>query len=160
MLFKRTLLTIALVAPIFGHAAVYQCIVNGQTVFSDQPCGDSAKQIEVKAPPVSGSGPMVTDNAKKFMAHRETMRKVQLVEREIESQQKRKAAAQKAMDDALIRYQRQKAYANNNLAGAVWESSLAEEAEVLRQRFQAEIDSADREIDRLRDERLRILQSD
>ena len=143
-----------------ANAAVYQCTVNGQPVFSDRPCGESAKQIEVKAPPVNGSGPMVTDTARQFMAHRDTMRKVQLVDREIESQEKRKAAAQKAMDDALIRYQRQKAYANNNLAGAVWESSLAEEAEVLRQRFQAEIDSADREIDRLRDERLRILQSD
>jgi len=94
------------------------------------------------------------------MAHRETMRKIQLIEREIENQQERKAAARKAMDDALIRYQRQKTYANNNLAGAVWENSLAEEAEVLRQRFQAEIDSADREIDRLRDERLRILQTE
>ena len=32
------------------------------------------------------------------------------------------------MDNALIRYQRQKANANNNLAGATWEGSLAQEA--------------------------------
>jgi len=156
----RTLLTLLLAAPAIAQAAVYQCKVNDQTVFSDQPCGDNAQKIELKAPPVNGSGPMVTDKAKEFMAHRETMRKIQLIEREIENQQERKAAARKAMDDALIRYRRQKTYANNNLAGAVWENSLAEEAEVLRQRFQAEIDSADREIDRLRDERLRILQTE
>lgn len=157
---KRTLLTVALITPAFGHAAVYQCKVNGQMVFSDQPCGESAKKIEVQAPPVSGGGSMVSGSAQQFMAERDKKRKIQLIDRKIEDQEKRKTIARRAMDDALIRYQRQKAYANNNLAGAVWESSLADEAEVLRQRFQAEIDSADREIDRLRAERLRILQTE
>ena len=157
---RRILLAGLVVSSATAQAAVYQCKVNGQTIFSDQPCGENAKEIEIRtAAPSSGSS-MVSARAQEFLKHRDQQAKLRRIDRDIDRQEQRKADARRAMDDALIRYQRQKAYANNNLAGAVWEGSLAEEAEVLRQRFQAEIDSADREIDRLREERQRILDSD
>ncbi|WP_442914997.1 DUF4124 domain-containing protein [Marinobacter sp. G11] len=34
------MLLISLSIPALGHTAVYQCKTNGQTVFSDQPCGE------------------------------------------------------------------------------------------------------------------------
>jgi len=157
---RKTLLALSLLVPTLSSAAVYQCTVDGHTVFSDKPCGADAREIEVRAPEVSGSGPMVSDQAKRFLQQRDKQAKVRQVDRAIERQEERKAAARDAMDEALIRYQKKKVYANNNLAGAVWESSLADEAEVLRKRFQAEIDAADREIDRLLDERRRIIDSD
>jgi|TARA_B100000749_G_C18434144_1_gene469273 hypothetical protein len=61
------------------------------------------------------------------------------------------------MDDALDRYQQQKSLANNNLAGATWEQALANEAEVMRQRYQSEIDELDDEITRLRDDQRRLV---
>lgn len=37
-----------------ASAAVYQCNVGGQKVFSDRPCATDAKEIEVKAAPKVG----------------------------------------------------------------------------------------------------------
>ena len=61
------------------------------------------------------------------------------------------------MNQAMASYQRQKSYANNNLAGATWEGALAEEASVLRERYQSEIDGIDRELDRLREDRQQLM---
>lgn len=51
---KRTLLFIALISPGIAQADIYQCTVNGQTVFSDQPCGEDSKQIENRPAPAIG----------------------------------------------------------------------------------------------------------
>ncbi|MCG8516670.1 MAG: hypothetical protein MI794_01605 [Pseudomonadales bacterium] len=59
----------------------------------------------------------------------------------------------------MARWQREKAYANNNLAGATWENSLAKEAEVLRQRYQDDIRSLEAEVANLRDSRQNIVNS-
>ncbi|ERS12519.1 hypothetical protein Q673_02575 [Marinobacter sp. EN3] len=153
---KRTILTFAIAMPLMAQAAVYQCKVNGQTVFSDRPCGSDAKEIEVKAPARSGTGPMVNKGAQDFLEGRETKSKIERIDRRISDLQNQKEDAKRAMDQALLRYQRQKSYANDNLAGATWEGALAQEANVLRERFQSEIDGIDREIDRLREDRRRI----
>lgn len=145
---KRTLLLLALTAPALSYGAVYQCKVNGQTVFSDQPCGNNAKEIEIRSAPKVG-GSMGGDSASEFLEYRDKKRQVQLIDREIGQLKDRRQRVKGYMDDALIQYQRDKARANNNLAGAVWESSLAEEAQVLRERYQSEIDEINRDIDRL-----------
>ncbi|NWO07237.1 MAG: DUF4124 domain-containing protein [Alteromonadaceae bacterium] len=157
---KRALILFGLSIPIFGHAAVYQCDRDGQTVFSDQPCGSDAKRIHVKAPARMGGGPMVNERGQKFLDSRDRKREVAGIDRDIESLRRQKARAKMYLDNALIRYQRQKASANNNLAGATWEGSLAQEAEVLRKRYQSEIDETNRQIDQLRAQRRRALQAD
>lgn len=154
---KRTLLVIALTAPALSYGAVYQCKVNGQTVFSDQPCGDNARKIEVRAPQSSGGGPMVTKGSQKFLDGRRQASQVRGIDRKIEKLKDRRKAARRNMERALRRYQSDKSRANNNIAGAVWESALAEDAQFQRERYQSEIDSADKQIDRLYDERRRIL---
>lgn len=153
---KRTVLVFALTIPGIGYSAVYQCKVDGQTVFSDKPCGKDAKEIEVKAPPRSGTGPMVNKGGQQFLEGRETKASIERIDRRISSLQDQKDDAKKAMDQALIRYQRRKSYANDNLAGATWEGALAQEANVLRERYQSEIEGIDREIDRLREDKRRI----
>ncbi len=136
---KRTLLFIALTTPALSNAAVYQCKVNGQTVFSDQPCGNDAQKIEVRTSKIGTGGSMASDAGNRFVRARE-------LEREIRDLKDEKQDLREAMDRALVRWQQQKARANNNLAGATWEQSLAQEAEVLRERYQAEIDDVDREL--------------
>jgi arylsulfatase A-like enzyme len=152
---KRIILSIALIAPAVTQAAVYQCKVNGQTVFSDQPCGDDAKKIEVRAPKSQGSL-MVSDGAQDFMQQREVDRRLNGIAREIRELEKQKEASRRNMNAAMRRFESDRNRANNNLAGAVWEGSLAEGAELQRQRYQSEIDMADRQIDRLIQERERI----
>ncbi|MFP3979177.1 DUF4124 domain-containing protein [Marinobacter sp. KMM 10035] len=50
----RMLFIIALAMPALSYGAVYQCTANGQTVFSDQPCGDDAKELDHKPAPAIG----------------------------------------------------------------------------------------------------------
>lgn len=157
---KRTLLFIALTIPALSNAAVYQCKVNGQTVFSDQPCGNDAKEIEVKGPARSGGGSMVGEGGKQFLEGRDRKAKVERIDRQISDLERQRERAKQNMDAALVRYQRQKAHANNNLAGATWEGALAEEASVMRERYQSEIDSIDRQIERLREDRQRAQDAD
>ncbi|GGE76002.1 hypothetical protein GCM10011533_30490 [Streptosporangium jomthongense] len=156
---KRTLLLIAITAPAISHGAVYQCKVNGQTVFSDQPCGDDAQKIEVRAPKSQG-GSMVSEGAQDFMKQREVDRRLHAIANEIRDLERRKVRARSDMNAALRQFDRDRARANNNIAGAVWEGSLAEGAEVQRQRYQSEIDTADRQIDRLNKERDQLLGRD
>ncbi|WP_144822409.1 DUF4124 domain-containing protein [Marinobacter piscensis] len=157
---KRALVFIGFFIPVFGYAAVYQCESDGQTIFSDQPCGSDAKRIHVKAPVRMGGGPMVNERGQKFLESRDRKKEVAGIDRDIESLRRQKARAKMYLDNTLIRYQRQKAHANNNLAGATWEGSLAQEAEVMRKRYQSEIDEANRQIEQLRSQRRRVLQGD
>lgn len=157
---KRTLFVIALTSPVIGHGAVYQCTVNGQTVFSDQPCGNDAQKIEVRAPRVQGGGSMANEGVQDFLRDRQQKQQVERIDRDITRLERQKATARQNMEAAIRRYESDRSRANNNLAGAVWEGSLAEGAEIQRQRYQSEIDGADREIDRLRQERRRILDQD
>lgn len=153
---KRALFVFVLTVPDVSNGAIYQCKVDGQTVFSDKPCGSDAKEIEVRAPARSGTGPMVNKGAQEFLEGRETKSRIERIDRRISDLKNQKANASRAMDQALLRYQRKKSYANDNLAGATWEGALAQEANVLRQRYQSEIEGIDREIDRLRDDKRRI----
>ena len=141
-MFKRTLLIAVIIAPALANGAVYQCKENGQTVFSDRPCGDDAKEIDHKAAPKLG-GSLATEQGDIFVEKRQIERKIRRLENE-------KDDVQKSMDRALVRWQQQKRRAANNLAGATWENSLAQEAEVLRKRYQSEIDAIDKEIDELK----------
>ncbi|PPI86216.1 hypothetical protein KEHDKFFH_02530 [Marinobacter maroccanus] len=51
---RRTLLAAILVAPTLASSAIYQCEQDGQTVFSDSPCGDNAAEITVDPVTVGG----------------------------------------------------------------------------------------------------------
>lgn len=144
--------------PVTSQAAIYQCVVDGQTEFSDQPCGDTSKKIEHKAAPMVG-GSMANSGTDEFLEHRASKRKIELIDREISSLQKKRQRVRDRMDSKLARYQSDRLRANNNLAGAVWENSLAEDAQVMRERYQSEIDQIDRDIERLRKERRDIVES-
>lgn len=145
-MFIRIFLITALTFPALSYGAVYQCKEDGQTVFSDRPCGDNSKKIEVQAPAISGGSSMQSDAGDRFVRGRELDRKIARLERE-------KEKLQDYMDKALEHWQQEKGKSANNLAGATWEKALAEEADVLRKRYQSEIDDVNQQIDLARAER-------
>lgn len=145
-------------APALSQAAIYQCVVDGKTEFSDQPCGDTSKKIEHKAAPMVG-GSVSGSGTDKFLEHRASKRKIELIDREISSLQNRRERVRLTMDAALAEYRSDRLRANNNLAGAVWENSLAADAQVMRERDQSEIDQINRDIERLRENRNKIVES-
>ena len=156
---KRTLLLISLTAlSLQSYGAVYQCEVNGQLAFSDRPCGDDAREVEVRSTPMVG-GSLSTEAGEAFVEQRGREREVSQIDRRISRIQDEIEDLRRNRDAALARWQREKAYANNNLAGATWENSLAKEAEVLRQRYQDDIRSLEAEVANLRDRRQNIVNS-
>ena len=46
---------ILLFVPLWASAEIFQCTKNGKTIFSDSPCGASAKVIHVETPARSGN---------------------------------------------------------------------------------------------------------
>lgn len=146
----------ALVAPMMAAASVYRCTVDGATVFSDRPCGGQSEQVEVRSAPMVG-GNMGAAGSREFLEHRDTKRNIESIDRRISELERQRNRAQADMDRALIRWQQNRARANNNLAGATWEGSLAQEAEVLRQRYQSEIDGVNAELRQLRNDRRELM---
>lgn len=149
---------VMLIVSSFAHATIYRCEENGRLVFSDRPCGDDAEIIEQRSATQVG-GSLANPAAEEFLQYRATKEAVSKLDRQIADFERRKANVRQMMDRDLAEWQRNRARANNNLAGATWEQSLAQEAEVKRARYQAEIDQIDREIDRLREDRREALRN-
>ena len=156
---KRTiLLSVLLSLSATSTAAVYQCTGNnGQTVFSDQPCGDDAVKLDHKAAPEIG-GSMITEGSRDFLEGREVKSAVNRIDKRIYQLELRKKKARRQLDAEMERWRSNQARANNNLAGATWENSLAREAEVKQMRFDSEVGQFNIEIDRLRKDRRRLLE--
>lgn len=157
---KRALVLIGFFIPVFAHPAIYKCEGDGPTIYSDQPCGNDAKRIQIKAPARMGSGSEVGGRGQKFLDSPDQKKELAVIDEDIERLRRKKARAKMRLDNALTQYQRQKASANSNSAGAAWEDSLAQETEVLRNRYQAEINEASRQIEQLRAKRQQVLQGD
>ena len=79
----RSVLFVSLLVPVASYGAIYQCEVDGQTIFSDQPCGKSSKEIEVNAPGISGGESMMSGGSREFLEHRETKKKLSRIDRQI-----------------------------------------------------------------------------
>lgn len=156
---KRVIILSALlVLPAVSTAAVYQCTgKSGQTVFSGQPCGDDAVKLDHKAAPALG-GSMITEGSREFLKERKIDSSVNRIDKRIYQLELRKKLARKQLDADMDRWRSNQARANNNLAGATWENSLAHEAEVKQIRYDSEVGQLNVEIDRLRSDRRRLLE--
>ena len=160
---KRTILLSVLLSVLLSlsttsTAAVYQCTGdNGQTVFSGQPCGDDAVKLDHKAaPPLGGS--MVTEGSRDFLERREVKSAVHRIDTSIRQLQLQQKRAKRQLDADMAEWESDKSRANNNLAGATWENSLAQEASLKQQQYQSEVTQIDRDMDRLREDRRRLLE--
>lgn len=124
-------------------AAVYKCQVNGETVFSQTPCAADAEKVEVKVHrPSEGETKAAEERANWLREENAAMRadrksrdaaiEIAKLEREIEGYQVQ-------MDKELAALRGQKARANNNLAGATWEQSIATEMQAVVDKYSTKI---------------------
>lgn len=125
-------------------AEVYKCTdPQGKTVFSDRPCGDDAETVDVKVHSSGIShGPQgdfqkVSDDIER----RKLERKIDRLEDEID-------AMEDARANKLAQLRAKKNQANNNLAGATWEQSIATEMRAITDDFNARIERRQAEVDR------------
>ena len=135
---------------------IYQCEVDGQLVFSQQPCGEDAKEIEHDFPVVELADPAETRPGN-FMDDDNYVKRVR-IERRISRHEATIRNLQRQRDREIAAIRRKARYASNNLAGATWEQSLATEMQALTDRYNSEIGVEQSSIDRLRDDldRLRV----
>jgi len=156
---KRTiLLSVLLSLSTTSTAAVYQCKGDkGQTVFSGQPCGDDAVKLDHNPAPALG-GSMFTEGSRDFLEGRAVKSAVHRLDTRIRQLQLQQKRAKRQLDADMAEWESDKSRANNNLAGATWEGSLAQEAALKQRQYQTEVSRSDNEIDRLREDRRRLLE--
>lgn len=153
----KLLLMIA-AALLSGHvqAQVYKCTEGGKTVFSDKPCGQDARVVEMK--PASGavgdqSGIDAAARTRAYVEESDRTVKRRMLSQEIGRKEHELKGVQDALDKEMAALRNKKQYAANNLAGATWEASISQEMQAVTASHEGRIKRLQAEIDRLAEER-------
>lgn len=142
----------ATLAALPAHA-VFKCTVGGKTTYSDAPCGDGGREIDIapaggRTPDTAAAGARAKE-ANSRLTEMSLDRKILESEREIERIQGR-------MEKDLAELRSKKGYARNNLAGATWEQSISSEMQAVAARYQAEMQTEQARLDDLRKRRASV----
>lgn len=161
------LVVLALVPLAAPAQTLYKCTEGGIIKYADSPCGKSAVLISGK-PAASASRNVVVQTADQSPAvaarapeaapaapaDAQRLREDQLAQmardRRIRELGYEIRDAEREMDDELEKLRRRKGYANNNLAGATWESSISQEMQAATSKGNARIAALRRELADLR----------
>lgn len=162
-----TLVAIALVPLSAPAQTLYKCTEGGIIKYADSPCGKSAVLISGKpasaaprnvvvqtAEPPPAIAARAPDAATPAPADAQKARQEQLAqmakERRIRELGYEIRDAEREMEDELEMLKRRKYLANNNLAGATWESSISQEMQAATSKGNARIAALRRELADLR----------
>lgn len=144
---KGTILGLALLVPMVSWGAVYKCTDDkGRAVFSQSPCGVDAAEIELENS--QGNSAPTPDGSKFVQQTNQTIESNQ-IKREIRKLESDIESYQRGMEGEIASLRYRSKYANNNLAGATWQQSLAKEMEAVTQKYQSKIQVAQSKIARL-----------
>ncbi len=150
VIMRHLSITLLLILASSANAAVYECNVEGQTIYSDQPCGDDAVEIEVKEVNVlsknkSQQPEKIAENKKAISGYIENAN----IERRVKTLRSKIKGVNKARDKKIAALKRKSRRANNNLAGATWLESIAQETQAVIQQADSEIRMHQNEIEML-----------
>lgn len=157
---RKSLIILALtltIGPTFSaFAEVYKC-ADGK--YQADPCDENSQPVDL-----SGVGSFIkssdsishssvssnatSDKKKEISTYIEKQRIAREITR-LEGDRKRVIAER---DQRLRNLRESRQYANNNLAGATWEQSLAQEMTATAQEADTQVSSIDRQIEQLKDE--------
>lgn len=155
---RITLAALCLLASVPAAAQVNKCVVAGKVVYQAAPCKSGTQQAVIQ-PRSDVSEAAAQANREKFLADdkvRQTNNRRARIDDAITALARDIDAYQKAMDVELAALQARKAQANNNLAGATWEQSIATEMQAVTAKYKAKIETAQERIKGLRAERERL----
>lgn len=133
---------VAISAPA-AHAEIYKCVSGGKTVFSQQPCAPDASTVTPKyVQPSAESVAQRKEATEKLSASSKNIdREHRIMEIDLEMQ-RLDESEQVTQNNRLLelrRLEEQGRYANNNLAGATWEQSLAMKMQAVNGRYDSEL---------------------
>lgn len=153
----RIFMLAAVLAAPAANAAIYKCVVDGETVFSERPCSANAEEVQVRVTrPDAGAQAEAAARASSIADHQRAMaaeRRQREVRHEIDDLESRIRVAQREMDAELAALRARKAKAANNLAGATLEQGVAAEMQAVTAKHQARIDAAQARLKQLYAER-------
>jgi len=154
----------------FAHQAAsqtnfYQCKDKwGQPVFSQRPCGSDAEQHSVtphsQISTPSRDQPVATAPGESPAAEAETFsievtrtkRRLSEIDEDLDRREARIARYSDERDAKIAILKDKRRYANNNLAGATWQESLASEMQAIATQYDTKINSQQQKIDDLQEE--------
>lgn len=151
---RKSLIILSLIltiGPTFSaNAEVYKC-ADGK--YQADPCDETSKPVDlsnVGSVVSSGSASGLADYGKKqeISAYIDNQR----VSREINKLENERKLVLERRDQRMRDLQNDRRYANNNLAGATWQQSLAQEMAAVAQQADTQVASIDRQIEQLKSE--------
>lgn len=135
--------SLIVVTPLLSQADVYKCTTNGSVTFSDMPCGNDAKPMELNVymPPAElvAKANKQTQDIEQNLAASKKKHQIEALHSEIETKKLKR-------DNELGMLRSKKKLAANNLAGATWENSISAEMQAVTLRYQSEIDALNTQI--------------
>lgn len=167
---KTALLAALTIATATPAMAVYKCKDHlGRTVFQERPCETiGATGTQISTQPAAGAQPRAEQASNQTEVQRlraaserrsKEHRLRELKEREIPSAQSRARTASARCKGHMAAIGSQKAYANNNLAGATWEQSISTEMQAIATECSGQMHILNAEVDRLTNEK-RLLEQE
>ena len=146
----------------------YQCKDQwGQPVYSQRPCGSDAQEKSVTAHDrISGDGdfksstespapsaPSATATTQTYSIEvTRDKRRLSEIKEDIKRRERRIEQYADERDERIAVLQLKTRYANNNLAGATWQESLASEMSAVATQYDTKIDQQQEKIDDLKEE--------
>jgi hypothetical protein len=153
---RKSLILLALILSCSAQAEVYKC-ADGQ--YQADPCDENSQPVDL-----SGVGSFIesgdgisqssvvsnvsADKKKEIRTYIENQR----ISREINKLESDRRRVIAARDQRLRNLRESRKYANNNLAGATWQQSLAQEQLAATQEADTMVSSIDRQVEQLRKE--------
>ena len=166
-------LSMALICVIASIPAVaqemYTCTIDGRKIIQDRPCKGAPikmKSADYKpaepvateqqaAPPVAATVDYAKQDRERrdaYLAASEKSRKIRDLEHRIKITEREIESLQEERDKKLSFLRREKGYANNNLAGAVYLESLSGEMQAITTRYETDIRGKQADLKKLQDE--------
>lgn len=152
---RTILLLCCSLAALPATAQVNKCLVDGKMVYQAAPCKAGTAKATL-APRVDVSEDAARANREKFLADdkvRQASNRRDQIDGAIAGLERDINGYQKSMDAELAALQAKKSLANNNLAGATWEQSIATEMQAVTAKYQTRIQAAQERIKALRQEK-------
>lgn len=139
-----------------GSGSYFVCTdSNGQKSFQSAPCADNAAEAERKdyqvhtpTAPTQQYSIQGNDLAQDLIRSNKERR----LNRDISNSEKKLKRYADDMDTEIAALRKKKSYANNNLAGAQWETSISQEMSAVTNKYKALMDAERDKLSRLRDE--------
>lgn len=156
----KAIIIAALLAASAAQAQIFQCVVDGRKVFSDQPCGKDSKAVDVRpaagrarlAPATEGGAPQQATPSDLTKRADDAVKK-RFLDEDIYRKEQRVKSLRAEMESKLAELREKKRYAYNNLAGATWEASISQEMNATVASYDSQIRSVESEISALRSQR-------